>query len=249
MSLNTTKVSSTTIYRIQYFCTANEKLEDHDERLRKLENKDKFSSIGGEGMDGDQIEQILKAIDDSQKELMDKVNEQLTGYAPLEKLNQVLDDLDALSRRVLNLENVNKLLNEKVEDNGEKIDLTNKTVSRNTNDINKLKMALKQGMKTMQSQQSFGGEISSINFDEDSDDAGVSSGALQDVIGQVQRLEKTFMKRVTELEKSSSTMVTMQKSISKLEDNMIRALAPRGPTISEEDVTKWNQNLITTKEL
>ena len=36
-----------------FFILANEKLEDHEDRLRKLENKDKFAVAAGAGMDAD----------------------------------------------------------------------------------------------------------------------------------------------------------------------------------------------------
>ena len=55
-------------------------------------------------MDGDQIDLILKAIDDSQKEMMDKINEQLKDYAQADKLDQALNDIDNLYRKVQNLE-------------------------------------------------------------------------------------------------------------------------------------------------
>ena len=55
-------------------------------------------------MDGDQIDLILKAIDDSQKEMMEKINEQLKDYAQADKLDQALADIDILNRKVQNLE-------------------------------------------------------------------------------------------------------------------------------------------------
>ena len=197
-------------------------------------------------MDEGQIDQILKAIDDSQRELMDKMNDKLTQYAPLDKLEQALADLDGLTKRTQNLERSNALVNEKLEETGKKLDNTKKATSRNSNDIDKLKLALKQGMKTLQSQPTFT-ESAPVNIDEESDDNGVSNDELQDVISQIQRMEKTFMQRITELEKSSSKFVQLQDRITELQDNMVRALAPRGPTISEDDVNKWNQNIDKTK--
>ena len=55
-------------------------------------------------MDGDQIDLILKAIDDSQKEMMDKINEQLKDYAQADKLDQALTDIENLYRKVQNIE-------------------------------------------------------------------------------------------------------------------------------------------------
>ena len=101
-------------------------------------------------MDGDQIDLILKAIDDSQKEMMEKINEQLKDYATADKLDQALADIDILNRKVQNLERGQNVLNEKTEENGQKIEANRKITTRNTNDIEQLKMQLKNGLKEIQ---------------------------------------------------------------------------------------------------
>ncbi len=119
---------------------ANEKLEDHETRLRKIENKDRLVAASGAGMDGDQIELILKAIDDSQNELSEKINKQLEEFASKDKFDELMGEVDGLLKRVQNLDRAHSLNNEKIEDQESKIEGGKKIAARHTSDIEQLKM-------------------------------------------------------------------------------------------------------------
>ena len=57
---------------------------------------------------------------------------------------------------------------------------------------------------------------------------------------QIQRMERSFSQRIQEVEKYGSKFVQINDNITELQDNMLRALAPKGPQITEDDVENWN---------
>ena len=231
-----------------FFILASTKVEDHEGRIRKLENKDKLAAVAGAGMDGDQIELILKAIDDSQKELEDKINSQLVDFAPNSKLDDCIADSDRILKRVQNLERSNTVLSDRIEENAAKVESSKKVASRNTNDIENLKMQLKTGLKDMATQSSF--HEPTIVFKEPEDGEGAASGEMiNEVIKQIQRMEKSFSVRISAVESYSTKFVEINDNINDLNDNMTRALAPKGPTITQEDVDSWNDGLDKLKAL
>ena len=196
------------------------------------------------------MELILKVINDTQKEIMDTVNEKVKGFAEDEKVDQIIKDLDGSVRRVQNVERGQSLINEKIDEQASKTDSNRKIGSRNTNDIEQLKMDLKTARKNISQQTSFV-EPTPITVDDDEggDGDGVSKDALSDVIKQIQRMERNFLQRISEVEKYGSKFVSIQDAITELQDNMTRALAPKGPHITEDDVKNWNQNIEKSKDL
>ena len=109
---------------------AGEKLDDHEQRIRKLENQDKLAGVAGSGMSGDQIDLVLKAIDDSQKELKAQMDKELEQLAPMAKVNSLREDLEGLTRRVTNAERYQKLLEERSDENAQKIENNKRMSSR-----------------------------------------------------------------------------------------------------------------------
>ena len=172
---------------------------------------------------------------------MDTVNDKVKGFAEDEKVDQIIKDLDGSVRRVGNCERGQSLINEKIEEQASKLDSNRKIGSRNTNDIEQLKMDLKTARKNISQQTSFIEPTPiAVDDDEGGDGEGVSKDALSDVIKQIQRMERNFLQRISEVEKYGSKFVSIQDAITELQDNMIRALAPKGPQITEDDVKNWN---------
>lgn len=87
-------------------------------------------------------------------------------------------------------------------------------------------------------------------FKEPEDGEGAASGEMiNEVIKQIQRMEKSFSVRISAVESYSTKFVEINDNINDLNDNMTRALAPKGPTITQEDVDSWNDGLDKLKAL
>ena len=78
-----------------------------------------------------------------------KINSQLVDFAPNSKLDDCIADSDRILKRVQNLERSNTVLSDRIEENSAKVESSKKVASRNTNDIENLKMQLKTGLKDM----------------------------------------------------------------------------------------------------
>ena len=80
-------------------------------------NRDRLAGVDGADIETDKIDLILKAIDDSQKQLSEKFEKEMEELAPLSKVDPMFEDLDSITRRLQNAERNYKVMDEKVEDN------------------------------------------------------------------------------------------------------------------------------------
>lgn len=198
---------------------------------------------GGAGMADSAVETILQAIADMQDKMNAEMDEKLKNYVPMPIYNDTVDEVKVSARRIAYNEGVLKELGLTTEGNAERIE-------NNRKKLNKLQAEV-DALKNNRSSSGLGlamAEEVSVASELGGGD-GASAGDLGSLKKMIQRIEGNLIRRIATLEGSLSKISSLEDEMVDVKLSLNRALAPKDPLITREDVDKWDRNCKKTGEL
>ena len=122
-------------------------LEDHHDRLRKLENQNKLANLvsGGGDLGEDKLNTLLKAINDITDEVKKDTDKKLEDFVRQNAFDDLVKEQGGLYRRVQQLEKQVRQLEEDAGENVQKIETNRKSCQRNAKEIENLKKKINSG--------------------------------------------------------------------------------------------------------
>lgn len=210
------------------------------DRLSKLENNNAMKdALAGAPMADNAVETILQAINDMQDKITADFDEKLKKYVLLPVFQDTEAELKALTRRVGHNEGQLKEQNQTLDGHTEKIETNRKKIAKLQAELDLLKQ------NPPKSSTALVEEVSVAESAADSEGAG-DLGKLQKMI---QRVEGNLIRRIAQVESSLSRIGTLEDDLVNMKLDVAKALKPKEPYITNEDVAKWNANCRKTDEL
>jgi len=119
---------------------AREDINEIFDRLNKMENNNHMKDIiGGGAMSDDSVDMILKAINDMQEKIKGEMDEKLKNYVMQPQLIDLENDMKANSRKIGYNEGVLKDQGQLIERNAEMMDNNRKKLARLQADVDNLR--------------------------------------------------------------------------------------------------------------
>ena len=196
---------------------------------------------GGAGMADSAVETILQAIADMQDKMNAEMDEKLKNYVPMPIYNDTVDEVKVSARRIAYNEGVLKELGLTTEGNAERIENNRKKLNKLQAEVD----ALKNNRSSSGLGLAMAEEVSVASELGD----GASAGDLGALKKMIQRIEGNLIRRIATLEGSLSKISSLEDEMVDVKLSLNRALAPKDPLITREDVDKWDRNCKKTGEL
>lgn len=92
-------------------------------------------------------------------------------------------------------------------------------------------------------------EASQANASNNEGGEGLSGDNLDKLTKLLSKVEAKLLQRIVQVESTASKVHDLEDDMNAMKLDLARALQPKGPQITDEDVAKWNKNLETTADL
>lgn len=213
--------------------------------------KEVLTGSGGDGMSDNSVDLILKAIDDMQTKINSEMEDKLQNFVTKPAFNDLEQEVKAITRRVGHNEGLVKNSIAETEKNGEMIESSRKKMARLQTEIDQLKRNTSSAMSLHESPSRTAEDTTAHASAATAAEGGenVSSEGLDKLQKLLQRVEGNLIRRIAQVESTANKVHDLQDELDTVKIDLARALAPRGPQITDDDVEKWNRNLETTDAL
>lgn len=202
-------------------------------RLAKLENGNAMREALSGDMDGNSLDTILKALDAMQDKIIADTDDKLLNFVPKPAFSDLEGETKGLKTKVAANEGYLKKLGDEMQDTTDKLDNHRKRLQRMQGEIDQIKQQSK-------SQLSMHASPEPEPVEEQPADANASEEARDGVKRMVTRLEGSLVRRISACESQLGKLDPLQDEVDVLKSQMVRALAPKEPVISQDDVDRWN---------
>ena len=197
------------------------------------------------------VDLILKAINDMQDKINADTDKKLEKFVQKPEFQDLENLVASMQRRVAHNEKILQQQGERDEEHTALIEANRKRILRLQADIDALRHGTRTGSAMSQAETVEKNEpivLSSRGGDGDGG-AGIDQEAIDKLQKMIQRVEGSLIRRIASVEGIITRVDGMEDDMGIMKADIARALKPRDPELTHEDVERWNANCKKTAEL
>ena len=198
------------------------------------------------------VDLILKAINDMQDKINAETDKKLEKFVQKPEFQDLENLVASMQRRVAHNEKILQQQGERDEEHTALIEANRKRILRLQADID----ALRHGNRTGSAMSNAATEekvepivLSSRGGDGGGDGAGIDQEAIDKLQRMIQRVEGSLIRRIASVEGIITRVDGIEDDMGIMKADIAKALKPRDPNVTREDVERWNANCKKTDEL
>ena len=218
-----------------------------------MENANALKSAMTDSALGDNsVDLILKAINDMQDKINADTDKKLENFVQKPEFQDLENLVASMQRRVAHNEKILQQQGERDEEHTALIEANRKRILRLQADID----SLRHGNRTGSAMSNAATEekvepivLSSRGGDGGNDGAGIDQEAIDKLQRMIQRVEGSLIRRIASVEGIITRVDGIEDDMGVMKADIAKALKPRDPDVTREDVERWNANCKKTDEL
>jgi len=229
------------VFTPTHFDIARADIDKLLDRLGKMENNNSMrEAMASASLTDNAVDLILDKINEMQGKILSDIESKLSNYVTLPEFRELETKVDSNIRRTQHNETLLKNLTVIVEQNVEKIEALRKKLQKLNSES-----AMRDHNTSSMAQLTPVVEEPPIVVGE----AGASQEAIEKLQKMIQRVEGGLIRRIVALEGFGGRINDLEDDLAAMKADLAKALAPKDPSITAEDVNRWNKNCKQTSEL